>query len=63
AWTVQILEESAGRPARFSVSFDRSLDDPSLAFLIWKDGGLRALAAPAVGQPVLVRHELGPMGI
>ena len=29
AWTVQILEESAGRPTRFSVLFDRSLDDPS----------------------------------
>jgi hypothetical protein len=63
AWTVRILDESAGRPTRFSVSFDRSLDDPSLAFLIWKDGGLRALAVPRVGERVLVKHELGPMGI
>ena len=63
AWTVQILEEIAGRPTRFAVSFDRSLDDPSLSFLIWKDGGLRALAVPRVGERVLVKHEPGPMGI
>ena len=63
SWTVRILEENSGRPTRFSVSFDRSLDDPSLALLIWKDGGLRALAAPRIGDRVLVKHELGPMGI
>ena len=63
AWTVQILQERAGRPVRFAVSFDRSLDDPGLAFLIWKGGRLRALAVPRVGQQVLVKHELGPMGI
>jgi len=63
AWTVQILDENAGRPSRFSVSFDRALDDPTLAFLIWKGGKLRALPAPRVGERVLVKHELGPMGI
>ena len=63
AWTVQILEESAGRPSRFSVTFDRSLDDPSLTLLIWKGGALRSLAAPGLGQEVIVKHERGPMGI
>ena len=63
AWTVHILEERAGRPTRFSVSFDRSLDDSSLAFLIWKDGALRSLPVPRLGAHVLVKHELGPMGI
>lgn len=63
AWTVQILEENAGRPTRFSVSFDRSLDAPSLCLLIWKGGALRSLAPPSVGRQVIVKHELGPMGI
>jgi hypothetical protein len=63
AWTAQILEDSAGRPTRFSVSFDRSLDDPTLAFVVWKGGALRKLALPRVGERVLVKHELGPMGI
>jgi hypothetical protein len=62
-WTVQILEESAGRPTRFSVLFDRSADDPTLSLLIWQAGALRALAVPGLGQQVLVKHELGPMGI
>jgi len=63
AWTVQILDETAGRPTRFSVSFDRSLDDPSLVLLIWKDGGLRALPPPQIGHEVLLKRELGPMGL
>jgi hypothetical protein len=63
AWTVEILEESSGRPTRFSVLFDRSLDDPTLTLLIWKDGALRSLSPPSLGQQVLVKHELGPMGI
>ncbi|HEY0469583.1 MAG TPA: hypothetical protein VGC79_35580, partial [Polyangiaceae bacterium] len=63
AWTVQILEESAGRPTRFSVLFDRSVDDPSLTLLIWKGGALRRLTAPSLGKQELVKHELGPMGI
>lgn len=63
AFSVRVLDEDAGRPTRFSVLFDRSLDDPSLAFVIWKRGGLRALVPPRVGAEIYVEHELGPMGI
>jgi hypothetical protein len=63
AWTARILADTAGRPTRFSVTFDRSVDDPSIALLVWRDGALRALAPPALGQAVLVTHERGPMGI
>jgi len=63
AWSVQILEESAGRPTRFSVAFDRSLDAPNLCLLIWKGGALRSLAPLAVGQELIVKHEPGPMGL
>jgi hypothetical protein len=63
AWSVRILSERDGRPSRFSVRFDRSLDDPTLTFLIWKGGKLRNLAAPKIGTDVLVRHEDGPMGM
>jgi hypothetical protein len=62
-WSVRILEEDGGRPTRFSVLFDRSCDDPSLAFVIWQRGGLRALTPPRVGTDVIIEHELGPMGI
>ena len=63
AWTVEILEESAGRPTRFSVLFDRSVDDSSISLLIWQGGALRSLPAPRLGNQVLIKHELGPMGI
>jgi len=63
AWSVRILDETDGRPARFAVRFDRSVDDPQLAFVIWKNGALRALVPPKVGAELLVRHEDGPMGM
>ena len=62
-WSVRILDETAGRPSRFSITFDRSIDDPTLAFLIWKGKTLRALVPPRVGDQVLIEHEDGPMGL
>ena len=63
AWSIRILDETGGRPSRFSVTFDRSVDDPTLAFVIWKNKALRALAPPKIGEQVLVTHEDGPMGM
>ncbi|WP_394834803.1 hypothetical protein LVJ94_50735 [Pendulispora rubella] len=62
-WIVRIVDDDAGRPTRFAVTFDRSVDDPSLAFVVWHDGALRAFTAPPVGHEVTVKHEAGPMGI
>jgi hypothetical protein len=47
--TVAILDDRDGRPTRASFQFTRSLDDPSLVFLVFRDGGLRRLAIPAPG--------------
>jgi len=62
-WSIRILDETGGRPSRFSVTFDRSVDDPTLAFVIWKNQALRALVPPRVGERVLISHEDGPMGM
>jgi hypothetical protein len=62
-WTVRVLAGDRGRPTRFAVVFDRSVDDPSMVFLVWKEGALRALVPPRVGQDVMVKHEPGPMGL
>ncbi|WP_394831184.1 hypothetical protein LVJ94_32200 [Pendulispora rubella] len=62
-WSVRVLEATDGRPTRFAVTFDRPLDDPSLAFIVWREGALRALALPAVGQDITLKHEPGPMGL
>lgn len=61
-WTVRILDDVEGRPTRFSVTFDRPVDDPSIALVVWQDGALRVLQAPAIGHEVLVKHRAGPMG-
>jgi hypothetical protein len=62
-WSVRVLEDVEGRPTRFSVTFDRSVDDPSIALIVWQDGQIRALPPPSVGSEVLVKHQSGPMGI
>jgi hypothetical protein len=62
-WTVRILDDVEGRPTRFSLTFDRPVDDPSIALVVWQDGALRALEPPAIGHQVLLKHQAGPMGI
>jgi hypothetical protein len=39
-------------PTRVEFRFDRPLDDPSLRFLGWLDGGLRRISMPEVGGSV-----------
>jgi hypothetical protein len=43
-------------PSDMTFTFDRSLDDPSLRWLAWKDGGYVPFAVPPVGGAV----ELAP---
>lgn len=47
--TVTVLDDRAGRPTRVAYRFTKPLDDPSLVFLIFKDGRLRRLTPPPVG--------------
>jgi hypothetical protein len=50
--TVTILDDRDGRPTRASFQFTKPLDDPSLVFLVYRDGGLRRLTMPAPGEVV-----------
>ena len=50
--TVTILDDNAGRPTRASFQFTRPLEDPSLVFLVFRDGGLRRFTVPPVGAVV-----------
>ncbi len=47
--TATVLDDHAGRPTRVSFQFERPLDDPSLIFLTFREGGLRRLTIPPVG--------------
>jgi hypothetical protein len=50
--TVTILDDRDGRPTRASFQFTKPLDDPSLVFLVYRDGGLRRLTMPAPDEVV-----------
>ncbi|HEX2660038.1 MAG TPA: hypothetical protein VHU40_17260, partial [Polyangia bacterium] len=47
--TVTVLDDRDGLPTRASFRFDRSLDDPSLVFLVARPEGLRRLTWPPLG--------------
>lgn len=48
---------------RVAFHFAHDLDDPSLVFAAWRDGALRPLALPAVGESVVVEREEGLLGL
>jgi hypothetical protein len=41
-----------GGPSDMTFTFDRSLDDPSLRWLVWRDDGYAPFAVPPVGGQV-----------
>lgn len=53
--TIRIVELRDGTPARLAVTFERDLEDPSLAFLAWRGRVL----APQTMPPVGGKLELG----
>ncbi len=59
---IEVVSEKAGSPTTLAVTFDRPLDDPSLAIVIWKDGAIRRLPALVIGGSIELRHEKGPVG-
>lgn len=44
-------------PTRVAFRFDRPLDDPTLVLLMWKDGRLQPVEAPAIGATMDVPWE------
>jgi hypothetical protein len=50
--TARVLDDRAGSPTRVSFQFTQPLEDPSLVFLVFHDGGLRRLTMPPVGGEI-----------
>jgi hypothetical protein len=57
----EIMEADALGPRRVSFAFDRSLDDPSMLVLAWRDGRLRPYAPPAIGRSEIIPFESTPL--
>jgi hypothetical protein len=58
--TFRVVEAVDGRPTAVNVHFDRALEDPSVALLVWREGRLRALRLPSVGEPIRIPWSSGP---
>jgi len=60
--TLRVSALRDGLPTRLEITFQRQLDDPKLAFLIWRDQELTRLALPALGETVELPWSPGPSG-
>ncbi|MDH5491117.1 MAG: hypothetical protein OEY14_04130 [Myxococcales bacterium] len=59
----QILRVEAGFPARTRFVFAHPLEDARVWLLVWRDGQLRRLMPPALGETQLLPFERGPHGL
>lgn len=60
-YRVTALDADA-RPTEVHVFFDRPLEDPSLRFLVWRDGSLVVAPMPKPGETIDVPWSPGPLG-
>lgn len=60
---VSVAATKDGAPTRIDFEAESPLDDPRLAFLAWKDGRLRSLRLPAIGESLELAWEPGPSGL
>ncbi len=51
-----VPELGSSGPHRVEFRFDRPLDDPSLYFLAWRNGALRHVVLPSVGESLLLKR-------
>ena len=51
-----VLELGEQGPHRVEFRFDRPLDDPSLVFLVWREGALRHVQLPPLGESLLLER-------
>ncbi|WP_437961366.1 hypothetical protein WME76_18140 [Sorangium sp. So ce119] len=60
--TIRVAEVEDGRPSRIEVDLGAPLEDPGLVLLAWRDGKLRRVAPPAIGEAVELPWSPGPIG-
>lgn len=58
---VLILESSERGPTKLRLTFDRSLDDPTLRLLADRDGELVSIQAPRIGQRLVLEQAQPPI--
>lgn len=59
---ITVSKDDGRAPTALSVTFERALEDPSLAILVWQGGSLVRLRELGIGGEIVVKHEKGPSG-
>ncbi|HEX4419399.1 MAG TPA: hypothetical protein VH165_15915 [Kofleriaceae bacterium] len=60
--TIRVAALRDGHPSRLEVELRRSLDDPELGFLAWRDHRLERFTLPRIGETVELPWSPGPSG-
>lgn len=60
---VRIASETAGEPTAIEVELDGPLEAPDLVWLAYRDGGLRRVVLPALGEHLDIPWSPGPTGM
>jgi hypothetical protein len=60
---IRVAAADGGRPTRIEVRFAAPPDDGSVALLSWDGHRLVRVQPPPPGEPVLLPHRPGPMGL
>jgi hypothetical protein len=47
-----VLDVVERRPRRVEIKFEKSMDDRSVRFVTWRDGSLRPISMPSVGEKI-----------
>jgi hypothetical protein len=58
--TIRVTALRDGRPARLEIALRRSLDDPEIGWVVWRDHRLERLVMPRVGETVELPWSSGP---
>ncbi|MCA9656455.1 MAG: hypothetical protein H6712_23110 [Myxococcales bacterium] len=53
-WSVRVLGVAHGRPSSVRFDFDEPLDDPSLRWIVWRDGRFVPFEPPAPGRAAAI---------
>jgi hypothetical protein len=60
---VTVTAVQDGRPSHLEITMRRSLADPLVALLVWRDGQLVRFTPPRIGETVEVPWSPGPSGV
>jgi hypothetical protein len=59
---IRVVAMREGRPSRIELTTDAPLDGSDVAFVAWRDGAMRRLPLPPVGESVVIPWSPGPSG-